>query len=249
MPFTGQGNLGATGSTANNQATLALTTAAQASVGELVVLVYADDNTASADGTDDVVASITDNSTGGPNNWQRAISFSNAQGAAQAGATVDIWWAVITKQINSGGTITATFTNATQSDATAVTARRFTFTGGSPAIEATNTLANDAADPGSLNATTANIECLRIRGIASEVGNNTSLTGTASWTVWANGNSATTGTTAEMCARAEHIISTGTGSASDPTYVTADHASAYVAFKLLPSLVFNPFPQQWMMVN
>lgn len=249
MPFTGQGNLGATGSTSNNQATLALTTAAQASVGELVVLVYADDNNATVDGTDNVVASITDNSTGGPNNWRRAISFSNSQGAAQAGATVDIWYAVITTQINSGGTITATFTNSAQSDATAVTARRFTFTGGSVAIANTNTLANDAADPGSLDAATANIECLRIRGIAGEVGNNTSLTGTASWTVWANGNSATTGTTAEMCARAEHIISTGTGSASDPTWVSCDNASAYVAFRLLPSLLFNPFPNQYILVT
>jgi len=249
MPFTGEGNLGANGSTSNNQTTLVLTTAAQASVGELVVLVYADDNIATADGTDNVIASITDNSTGGPNNWQRAISFTNAQGASQAGATVDIWWAVITKQINSSGTITATFTNSTLSDATAVTARRFTFTGGSVAIEATNTLANDAADPGALDATTANIECLRIRGIAGEVGNNTSLTGTASWTVWANGNSATTGTTAEMCARAEHIISTGTGSSSNPTWVSCDNASAYVAFKLLPSLLFDPFPNQWMLVN
>ena len=39
----------------------------------------------------------------------------------------------------------------------------------------------------------------------------------ATWTAWANGNSATTGTTGEICARAEHLISTATGAASDPT--------------------------------
>ena len=78
---------------------------------------------------------------------------------------------------------------------------------------------NTGADPASLNVTTDNIACLRVRGIASQVGNNTNLTTTASWTAWANGNSATTGTTAEMCARAEHIISTATSAASDPTYV------------------------------
>lgn len=233
MAFSDLGSLGATGSTANNQATLVLTTSAAASAGELVVLVIADDNaqTSTPDGDGHEVSSVTDNSSGGPNLWNRATGYANEQGVAQAGAAVQIWYSVLDFAISNGGTITITFSNATNSDATGVTARHFSFSGTQVAIENVNVRADDAADPGSLDCTTTNSACLRIRGIAGEVGNNTSLTGTASWTVWDNGNSATSGTTAEMCARAEHIISTATGAASDPTWVSCDNASAYVAFK------------------
>jgi len=233
MVFADKGTIGATGSSGNNQATLALTTATtNIAAGDLVVLVIADDNIATADGADNVVASISDTTA---NVYQRAASFTNGQGASQAGATVDIWYCNATVARNTGSVITTTFTNATLSDATGVTGRAFTKAGGfNAALEGTNspaTLANDAADPGALDYTSANIECLRVRGIAAEVGNNTNLTATASWTAWANGNSATTGTTAEMCARAEHRILTATTASSNPTYVAADCASAYVAFK------------------
>jgi len=242
MAFADKGTIGATGSSGNNQASLALTTATtNIAAGDLVVLVVAMDNFASADGADDQVASISDTTA---NVYQRAASFANAQGAAQAGATVDIWYCNATVARNTGSTITINYNNVTQKDATAVTGRCFTKAAGTnAALEGTNspsTLANDAADPGSLNYTSANIECLRVRGIAAEVGNNTNLTNTASWTAWANGNSATTGTTAEMCARAEHRILTATTAASDPTYVAADCASLYVAFKEVAS--FNPDP-------
>lgn len=229
MAFADLGSLGATGNTGNNQNSLALTTAAVCAIGELVVIVVADDNrlsTADADGSE--VSGVVDSS--GVNVWQKAIGWANNRSSAQAGAAVQIWYTYTTAQIANGGTITASFTDSGASDATAMTARHFSGTGG--IIVATNTLSNNAADPGSLDAVTANIACLRIRGIASEVGNNTNLTATGGgWTAWANGNSATTGTTGEMCARAEHLISTGTGAASDPTYVSADTASAYVAFR------------------
>lgn len=231
MAFSDLGSLGATGSTANNQATLALTTAAAASAGELVVLVIADDNIGTADQDGQEVASVTDNSSGGPNSWNQAHGWTNGQGVAQGGAAVQIWYSVLTHAISNGGTITVTFSNATTSDATGLTARHFSFSGTQVAIENVNHLADDAADPSSLDATTGNIACLRIRGIAGEVGNDTSLTPTTNWTAWANGNSATSGTTAEMCARAEHHISTGTTDASNPTWVSCDSASVYVAFK------------------
>jgi hypothetical protein len=230
MAFTDLGSLGATGSTANNQVSLALTTAAAAAVGELVVVVVADDNRAS--GGDDLAVTSVQNS-GTANTWVKAIQIANAV-AAQGGASCSIWYTVVTSAIASGATITATFGDAAASDASGMTARHFSLSGGNAvAIEgAPGTLVNNTgADPGSLNVTTSNIACLRIRGLAVQVGNNTSLTPTSTWTAWANGNSATTGTTGEMCARAESLISTGTGAASDPTYVSAIYASAYVAFK------------------
>lgn len=233
MAFADKGTIGANGSTVNNQASLTLTTATtNIAAGDLVVLVVATDNNASADGADNVVASISD---GSANVYQRAASFANAQGAAQAGATVDIWFCNATVDRNTGSSIVITYNDATTKDATAVTGRCFTKANGfNAALEGTNspsTLANDAADHGALDYTSANIECLRVRGIAAEVGNNTNLTATASWQAWANGNSATTGTTGEMCARAEHRILTATSASSNPTYVAADCASLYVAFK------------------
>lgn len=239
MAFSDGGSIGANGSSANNQSTLTLAVSQQCNVGELVVLVIADDNSGSgADADGSEVSSVA----AGTNTFSKAKGWANNNAAAQAGAAVQIWYSVLTQQINNGANITITFANATLSDATGVTGRKFTTSGGTISVGATNQLSNDAADPGSLDATTSNREALRIRGIAAEVGNNTNLTATTNWTAWANGNSATTGTTAEMCARAEHRIFTGTGSASDPTYVSADCASAYVAFyedfTLTPSL-FN----------
>lgn len=229
MAFTDLGSLGATGATSNNQSSLALTCASAVSVGNLIVVVVACDNTATVDGPDKI--SVVQDSGG--NYYFRAGSFANGQGAAQAGASVEVWYAECSRALTTSSTITATFVTSANADATAMTARFFSFdTTKGIAIEGTPaTRADDAADPGSLDVTTANIECLRIRGIASEVGNNTNLTPTSGWTAWANGNSATSGTIAEMCARAEHIISTATGAASDPTYVAADTASLYVALK------------------
>lgn len=227
MSFSDGGSIGANGSSANNQTSLALAVTQQCNVGELVVLVIADDNRLSgADADGGEVSSVT----AGTNTFSLAKGWANNNAATQAGAAVQIWYSVLTQQINNGASITINFTNSTLSDATAVTGRKFTTSGGDISVGATNQLSNDAADPGSLDATTSNREALRIRGIAAEVGNNTNLTATTNWTAWANGNSATTGTTTEMCARAEHRIFTGTGSASDPTYVSADCASAYVAF-------------------
>ena len=232
MAITDKGSLGATGSSANNQATLVLTTALTIAVGELAVIVVAVDNLGTADGDNGEVTSVTNSGTAAT--WIKAKQFSNAQGAAQAGACVSIWYAIPTVEIASGATITITFSNATTSDASGVTGRVFQTSlsnGWFFDASLTNTLANDAADPASLDVTTPNLHYVRIRGIAAEVGNNTNLTPTTNFTAWANGNSATTGTTAEMCARAEHRISTATSDASNPTYVAADCASAYVVFR------------------
>lgn len=237
MAFSDLGSLGATGSTANNQATLVLTTTAAASAGELVVLVIGDDNidavnsniNAPYDGKE--VASISDDSTGGPNKWGKAVAHSICQSAAQGGAACQIWYSILEHDISNGGTITVTFTNATLSDATAISSRHFSFSGSQVAIENVAGAWSSGVDPASTDATTANIECLRIRGIAGEVGTSTGLTVTTNWTDWDDGNSATSGTTTEICVRAEHRISTGTSDASDPTWVACDNASGYVAFR------------------
>ena len=235
MAFTDLGSIGVAGATTNNQGSLAITTTAACAVGELVVVVVAVDNP--TNGGDSGVASVANSGTA--NTWNKAIQIQNAV-AAQGGASVSIWWTKVTTAMASGATITATFTNATTSDATAMIGRHFSMAAGMDAeIEGTPTtvLRNTAAAPGSLDLTTANIACLRIRAIAIEMGATTALTPTASWTAWAAGQSATSGTVAEMAARAEHRIFTGTTAASNPTLIaTAINANAYVALKeVLPT--------------
>lgn len=217
--------LTAQSSTANQASTLTASFARTA--GRLYVIVVAVDNNQTTDGDEGAVTSITHSGE----SFTKAAEFTNGQGAAQAGATVSIWYLVAAANAgNNTGTIN--FSNSTSRDKSASTVGEFTRdTTQTIAVEATNTLANDGADPGSLNATTANIECLRVRGIAAETNSITALTPTTNWTAWDGNQTGGGGSAANMAVRAEHRISTGTGDASDPTLFAADCASVYVAFK------------------
>lgn len=231
MAFAHVGNIGTALSTANNQSSLVMTTSATASVGQLLVLIVAVDNRATTDGDDSAVSGVTDSAG---NTWTKAIQFANGQGTNQTGASCSIWYTAVTAQLTSGGSITATFTTATLADASAMTCKNYSMAAGSTvAVEATNTLANDAASAGSLNATTSNIECLRVRGIASESSSTTVITATASWATFTQAISGAGTSDTEMGVRGEWIISTGTGSASAPTggAGAVDHASVYAAFR------------------
>lgn len=242
MAFASVGTLGTNSSASNNQSTLVLTTTAAAEVNNLVVVAVAVDNTQTTDGASTAVSGVADS---GSNTWTRAIGWCNGGGGvAQAGADISIWYSVIRTQINSSGTITATFTANTTSDTTAIAAWEFTCAATtnsvSIAVEGTAGLVNNAANAGSLNVTTANIPCLRFRAIASESNATTALTASAGWTligVAAAGASVAAG----MGVRGEFIISTATSAASAPTggAGTVDHASAYVALKEVAAPTFG----------
>lgn len=240
LPFTDLGTLGGTGASSANQASLVLTlTINPISIGNLVVIAIADDNQgagADADGLE--VSSITDNAAGGSNTYTKALGWANNNAAAQAGAAVQVWYSVAARAVPlTTGQITVNFASATLSDATGMTARIFSFSGTRIGVATTNTSSVDAGAPGSLDATTSNLPYLRVRGIAGEIGTSVALTPTANWTTWSTGNSATSGTTAQMCVRAEHHISTGVSDFSNPTWTGApDIANAYVVFQVLPDV-------------
>lgn len=235
MAFTALGaNSGSINSKTANQSSAAISR--NLTLGNLFVYIIAVDNNQTTDGDEGAVTSITDTSG---NTWLKAAEFTNGQGSAQAGATCSIWYSVIT----SGGatTITANFSNSASRDASACCIYDFSFDPGSTiAVEATNTLANDGADPDSLNAVTANIACLRVRGIAAETNSTTALTTTPGWTSFDNNQTSGGGSAANIAVRGEFIISTGTGAASDPSYAAADCASVYVAFKEVSSFTWYP---------
>ena len=239
------GSSGSTNSKVANQASLAhsVTFLNCPVQGDLVVAVIAVDNNQTTDGDEGAVTGITD-SFG--NTWQKGAEFTNGQGALQAGATCAIWFSKFTAPpVGSGtnGTITVSFSNATSRDASAITVYRFgadDATKTTIVVEATGTLASDnTANPGSLNATTANIECVRVRGMAYEQDSiNAGISNTAGWSAMdANGTTGGTAAT-NMSVLAEVLISTATGAASNPTGtgVLGDWASVYVALKeALPS--------------
>lgn len=229
MAFASVGSLGTANAGTADQTSLVLTTTATLEAGNLGVIVIAIDNNQTTDGDEGAVSGVVDSAG---NTWTKGAEFTNGQGAAQAGSTCSVWYKRVTTQLASGGTITASFTNSTSRDASAATAWEFTV-GANVVLEGTpGTLANDGADAGSLNVTTANVECLRIRACAAE-GNTAGIaTVTSTWTQFTDSFGGGGGTSGQA-ASAEFLISTGTGAASDPTLdnTTRDVASVYIALR------------------
>lgn len=217
------------------QASLVVTTSVTAgAVGDLCVIGYAVDNNQTTDGDEGAVTSVTDSAG---NTWVKAVEFTNGQGTAQTGATCGCWYSNLTAALAIGATITLNFSNSASRVAAACGVLFYTMGAGSfAAIEGTpGTLANDAAAAGSLNVTTANISCIRIRLIAAESNVTTVLIKTAAFDaviVQRIADNAGTNLTS-MGLRGEYLISTATGAASAPTGGTtvSDLASVYAAFK------------------
>ena len=229
MAFASVGTIGAAGvETAGGN--LVITTSATAEAGNLVLLFIGKDNQASADGTTSEITSVSDSAS---NTWQSIGRFVNAQGAALAGAYVDVYYSVIANQLASGGTIT--IVQATDNRDCAARAWEFTMAGGSTVQlgGTVQTLANDGADPGSMTISgLSSMERLYVRAIASESENATELTNTTNYTIIPVQISTTVGVTeANIGIRGEFRILTGTGDSSDPTLFSADHASIYFALE------------------
>lgn len=217
--------------------TLACTVATQAiSAGEVAVLWFAGDNTATTDGNDGLLASVADSAG---NAWTVQRCFTNSQGTAATGATTCVATSKITATIAIGGTITATFASIT---AKGIVAKNFTVAAGS-AIAVAGTpqdVANDSASttPGSLTISglAASTEYLFVRATALERPN-TPLTWTVTASHTTSGCTGTTGgnalTNMETCG--EFRILTATSDTSNPTATAVDSASTFIAFKEVAS--------------
>lgn len=225
-----------------DSASISMTTAADVRANYLVVVVVSCDNNGTTDGDLTEISGVTIDGTA----MTKAKEFTNGQAAAQAGCTVSVWWLQPSSQINSGSTITATFTTATTSgDANTIQAREFVVASGKAvSVDATNSAATDAgSNPASLDCTTTNTECLRVAAHSFEGGRSAAnqipalLVSNSNWSPWWTGAGdmvRTTGTAAtDITSYVEANISTGTSAASAPTIGGGpwDWASAYVAFK------------------
>lgn len=228
-----------------DSASISMTTAADIRANYLCVVAVVCDNNGTTDGDFSEVSGVTVGGVAAT----KAVEYTNGQAAAQAGVTTSIWWLQHSSQINSGSTITATFTNATTNgDANVIQAREYIVASGKTVtVAATNGAATDAAtQPTALDATTANVECLRVCAVGYEDGETagsakeqeqTKATNNT-WSIWWTNGRLVRGTgsaTTDVSCQVEATISTGTGASSQigpPLLATAtDFAAAYVAFR------------------
>lgn len=198
-------------------------------VGNAHLILIALDNSGTGDGDNGEVTSVTDSAG---NTYTKLGEFTNGNGSAGAGATASLWYSILTSQLTSGaGTVTANFSSRTAVammgwEATLTSPGQITVAG------SLQTLANDAADPGSMTVgSLPSREYLWLRVIASESNDITGLTVSAGFTTM-NLSRANTGTSnTSMIVRGEYIIATGTTKTSDPTLYSADHASLFIALQ------------------
>ena len=226
MAFASVGTLGATSDiAAGTSITHAVT--ATAATGSIVVVVVAKDNASTSDGNTNEITSVTD--TVG-NTYTKAREFCNGQGAANAGATVAVFYSRLGAQIgpleDPASTITANFSDSRTASAISV----WNFSGTAITLAGGADLANDGEEPGSMSVSgMASAQYLFVRGIAVETAPIIGLTPTTSYTALteaAGGIGA-----AGLAIQGEWRILTATGDTSDPLGEVADNASVFVAFK------------------
>ena len=218
--------------------TIDIGTTATPAADTLILVWIAKTNTGTGDADYSEVTSVTDSKG---NNYTKCAEFTNGQGAADAGATISVWRSVTTVAFTNPSTITINL-SANVTDL-AARARYFTKTAGKKVVIAgtVQTLANDAADPGSMSlASLASKQYLFVRGIASE-SETTAFTATASHTSITSLVSTTSGTTdTNIVVAGEYRAVTATGDTSDPTVVAADTASVFFALEEVDSI--TPLP-------
>ena len=211
--------------------TLACTVATEnLDAGNIAVLWFAGDNTATVDGNDGLLSSVADSAG---NVWTVQRCFTNSQGTAATGATTCVATSKLTTTLTSGsGTITANFSSI---DAKTIVVKEFTVAAGNT-IEVAGTpqdLANDGADPGSMTISglTASTEYLFVRATALERASGGTWTVTASHTTSGCNGTTGAGAASNMETCGEFRILTDTSDTSDPTGSAVDNASTFIAFK------------------
>lgn len=133
-------------------------------VGNVAVLLFAGDNTATVNGNDGLLSSVSDS---GGNTWRVARCFTNSRGSAAGGATVCVATAKIATALTSGvSTITANFSSII---AKGFVVREFTVGSGNEiSLAHWSDLAATAADPASMSLSTFQSEFLLVRAVALE---------------------------------------------------------------------------------
>ena len=145
-----EGGLGI-GSLLSSGTTLSMTTTVTAPVNRVIIVRFSFNNTNTGNGDFNELTSVSDAT--GKNSYTKLCEFTNGQGAAAAGITVSAWRAKVAVQLDVGQTITATFANTITSRAMGASQYSVGVLNTLDIAGSCQTLANDAADPGSLTIT------------------------------------------------------------------------------------------------
>lgn len=214
-----------TGSEKVSDASVNMTTSAAAEAGNVIIVCVAMDNPDAADGdTDDL--SVTDSAG---NIYTQIVERENAQGAAAGGAIAGVFYSVVTSQLSSGGTITATIDTTVV--AKAVSAWEFSMSvGNAVQVAGTNTAADDGADPTSVSiGSLANQEHLFVHCLAAEGPQTDAYTWDVNYTQFGGDGTTGAAVASNMHVRGGYRILTATSSAVNVTSDTADRDYAQVA--------------------
>jgi hypothetical protein len=217
---------------------MALNVSQECLAGTVLVLVCASDNLTTSTGVTTDVTSVYD--SGGSNTWIKGIEYSRG-GTVAGGATVSIWYSLITTTLASSANVSAEWSSAPA--ARAMTLNKYTIAAGSTiSVEGTPQGATGALDPPSMTISgLTSGEYLFIRGIAGETNDVDQITVTSGYDVFSGSQTSGGGAASNMAVRGEYIIYTGTSQTSNPTWVSADNADGF--FALLETLATgNPLP-------
>jgi len=198
------------------------------SVGDVLIVGIASDNTSTTFADNSEVLSVTDPRG---NTYTKAREVNNAA-AAGASCTISLWYSQITTAIQINDLFTVTWVSSRTAKSFSV--QKFTMAAGSTvSIQAGISSQVDGGAPGSLDLTTPNAEFLWVRAFAHEAPNtDLPFTKTAAYStlIYSDGTSGG-GAASNMCIGGEADVFTGTTNPSNPTIANADHASVLVAFK------------------
>lgn len=231
----------ATGNETAQTSTIWTILSATAASDAIAVFSVAIDNKSTADGNTSDVTSVTDSKG---NTWLKAGEFTNTVGgAANDGATIAVWYTLITNQLLDTDTITSNYSASVTAKA-AVAFYLNIATGNTLSVAASSTLVNDNADAGSMTLSgLTSKEYLFVRAVASET-DTQAITATANYSAISQAARSGTGGSEKghMSYGSEFRVLTGTGDTSDPTMsdTTADRASLYVAFQEVPPATSPP---------
>jgi hypothetical protein len=242
MTYGSVGSLGSANSKASGT-TVAITTGATVSVGDLIVVVTSWDNTDTADG-DTTRLSCADSAG---NTWTKIREYTTTDGVVADGVTLALFYSRLVNQLNSGGTIT--ITSDTARIAKAATAWQFTTSSTQAVEQMAIAIGEGGTDPAALSLTgMPSREYLVILGFAHENVNSTTVGYNASYTAFTK-DGTLGGTGAEnIYVAGEFQIVTGTGESVniDTSLDSNDHLQILVALyedtaAPLTGVVSSPF--------
>jgi hypothetical protein len=209
------------------------TLAANIAAGDLILMLVAADNVQTTDGNTTLISSVTLTVTGkATTTLSRAREFTNGQGAAAAGATVALWYAVAADSYTTSDGVTWAVNFASSIAAKACLA--FSVTKGATtgiAVDGGTDLAVDAAaHPAIALGGLANVEHLFLQAWADEGPFSTAPTVTNGSSLSAANGTSGGSTATNMSVSGGYRVFTGTSNTMTCTLSNVDAAAVYVAF-------------------